>query len=100
MHRRPNVTDVKTLMTGIGLGESPRWHDGRLWFCDWVAQEIIACTPDGTNEVVANVSSFPFSIDWQPDGQLLVIAGSDRRLLRATPDGSLTTYVALASACD
>jgi len=94
------VTDVKTLMTGIGLGESPRWHDGRLWFCDWVAQEIIACAPDGTNEVVANVSSFPFSIDWQPDGQLLVIAGSDRRLLRATPDGSLTTYVELASACD
>jgi hypothetical protein len=23
-------------MTGIALGESPRWHDGRLWFADWV----------------------------------------------------------------
>ena len=34
-------------MTGIGLGESPRWHDGRLWFADWVAQELIALDPDG-----------------------------------------------------
>ena len=29
---------LHVLMSGIALGESPRWHDGRLWFCDWVAQ--------------------------------------------------------------
>ena len=23
----------ETLLTGIAFGESPRWHDGRLWFC-------------------------------------------------------------------
>ena len=22
-------------LTGLALGESPRWHDGRLWVCDW-----------------------------------------------------------------
>ena len=21
------------LLDGIAFGESPRWHDGRLWFC-------------------------------------------------------------------
>ena len=29
-------------MTGILFGESPRWHDERLWFSDWGAQELIA----------------------------------------------------------
>ena len=28
---------TKVLMNGIALGESPRWHDGRLWFADWFA---------------------------------------------------------------
>ena len=32
-------------MEGIGLGESPRWHEGRLWFSDWVAHEVIALDP-------------------------------------------------------
>src|SRR5262249_6190088 len=53
---------ARVLMTGIAFGESPRWHDGRLWFCDWSAEEIIALDPDGGSEVVARVHSFPFSI--------------------------------------
>jgi len=28
------MPEPKTLMTGIAFGESPRWHDGRLWFAD------------------------------------------------------------------
>ena len=30
---------MQTLMSdsGLGLVESPRWHDGRLWFGDWIA---------------------------------------------------------------
>jgi sugar lactone lactonase YvrE len=81
---------MRTLMEGIGLGESPRWHDGRLWFSDWVAQELIAVSPDGESEVVANVRSLPFSIDWLPDGPLLITSG--RQLLRMEPDGSLVTH--------
>src|SRR6478672_7399913 len=37
----------KTLLTGIALGESPRWHELRLWFADWGAQEIVAVDVDG-----------------------------------------------------
>ena len=81
-------------MTGIGLGESPRWHDGRLWFADWVAQELIALDVDGTSEVVANVRSLPFSIDWLPDGAMLVTSG--RQLLRMEAGGSLVTHADLS----
>ena len=77
-------------MEGIGLGESPRWHEGRLWFSDWVAQRVIALDPDGRHEVMAEVDAFPFSIDWLPNGPMLITAG--RQLLRMEPDGSLVTH--------
>jgi sugar lactone lactonase YvrE len=82
------------LMEGIGLGESPRWHDGRLWFSDWVAQEVIALDADGRSEVMTNVRALPFSLDWLPDGRMLIAAG--RQVLRMEPDGSLATHVDLS----
>ena len=33
--------------TGIQMGESPRWHDGRFWMCDWLAGEVLAFSADG-----------------------------------------------------
>jgi sugar lactone lactonase YvrE len=83
----------KTLITGLGLGESPRWHDRRLWFADWVAQEIVALGLDGEAEVIANVRSLPFSIDWLPQGPMLVTSG--QKLLRMERDGSLATHADL-----
>ena len=29
------------------MGESPRWHDGRFWMCDWLAGEVLAFSADG-----------------------------------------------------
>ena len=84
---------MRVLAEGIGLGESPRWHEGRLWFADWVAHEVIALDPDGKSEVMAHVDAFPFSIDWLPDGPMLVTAG--RELLRMEADGSLAPHADL-----
>ena len=64
------------LLTGLAIGESPRWHEDRLWFSNWGAQEIIAVDLEGKSEVVARVpTSGPFCIEWLPDGRLLVVAG-------------------------
>ena len=57
--------------TGIQMGESPRWHDGRFWMCDWLAGEVLAFDAGGNREVVARVEGLPFSIDWLPDGRLV-----------------------------
>src|SRR3979411_2755154 len=73
---------METLMTGIAFGESPRLHEGRLWFSDWGAEELIAVDLAGDSEVVARVQSFPFCIDWLPDGRLLIVHSRDRLLLR------------------
>jgi sugar lactone lactonase YvrE len=85
---------MQALAEGIGLGESPRWHEGRLWFSDWVAGQVIALDPEGESEVIAEVDAFPFSIDWLPDGgPMLITAG--QRVLRLEPDGSLVAHADL-----
>lgn len=94
------MAELHTLITGLALGESPRWHADRLWVCDWVAQEIIAVDRHGRSEVIARVPTFPFCIDWLPDGRLLIVAGGQARLLRMEPDGSLATHADLSSLSD
>jgi sugar lactone lactonase YvrE len=70
------------LLDGLKVGESPRWRDGRLWFCHWGAGEVLAVDASGAVEVVARVeTTIPFSIDWLPDGRLLIVSGPERQLL-------------------
>jgi sugar lactone lactonase YvrE len=90
------VPELHTLMAGIMFGESPRWHENRLWFADWGAQELIAVDLGGQSEVILQVPSFPFSIDWSADGRLLIVSASAVQLLRREPDGSLATHADLA----
>src|SRR5215212_9503561 len=92
--------EPQILMAGLALGESPRWHDHRLWFSDWGAQEIIAVDLAGTSEVIVRVPTVPFCIDWLPDGRLLIVAGGAGLLLRTEPDGSLVTHADLTSISD
>jgi sugar lactone lactonase YvrE len=89
---------VQVLMTGLAFGESPRWHDGRLWFSNWGAQEIIAVDHKGKSEVVVRLPFplFPFSIDWLPDGRLLIISSSDQPLVRQESDGLLVPHADLS----
>ena len=98
------MTEPRTLMTGIAFGESPRWHDGRLWFSDWGTQEVIAVDPDdGGSEVmvVLRFPSFqPICIDWLPDGRLLIVSARAGLLLRRETDGSLVTHADLSGLAD
>src|SRR3954447_22916130 len=68
---------TELLASGIRMGESPRWHDGRLWMCDWLAGEVLAFDGAGRREVMARIAGLPVSIEWLPDG----------RLVATTPDG-------------
>ena len=91
------MPELQTLMTGIVFGESPRWHDDRLWFSDWGTQEVIAVDLEGKSEAVVRVPSSPFCIDWLPDGRLLIVSARDGLLLRREPDGTLVNHADLSS---
>src|SRR5262249_37877249 len=94
-NERPPARTLRPLMTGLVFGESPRWHDGRLWVADWGAQELVALTADGEADVVVRLPFPSFQaicIDWLPDGRLLVVSSRDATLLRREPDGSFATH--------
>lgn len=61
-----------TLLDGLAMVESARWHDGRLWFAHWGAGEVVAVDLDGAATVVApGPDGMGWSIDRLPDGRLV-----------------------------
>src|SRR5215467_5385087 len=86
---------MQIIASGRGLVESPRWHGVRLYFSDWSAGEVVAVDMDGHSEVIARVASLPLCTAWLPDGQLVIVASHDGKLLRREPDGSLVPHADL-----
>lgn len=86
------MPDLRILLDGLGIPESPRWHEGRLWFCNWIDRQVVAVDMDGKAEVMLTLdpASHPmgYSIDWLPDGRLLMTGD---RLRSQDPNGSMVT---------
>jgi sugar lactone lactonase YvrE len=93
---------LSVVTDGLGIPESTRWRDGKVWLCNWGAGEVLAVTPGGEREVIAQLApqTLPFSIDWLPDGRILVVDGPRRLLLRVEPDGALVPLAELSSLGD
>jgi len=87
------MSQPEILLSGLGIPESPRWHEGRLWFCNWIDRQVVAVDENGKSEVMAvrDPDSHPmgYSIDWLPDGRLLVTGD---KLRRQEPDGSMVIH--------
>ena len=92
----------EVLLDGLVFPEGPRWHEGKLWFSDMNAYEVVTVDLDGHRETVAKVPQWPPGLGFLPDGRLLVVSMADRKLLRLDP-GRLTEAAdmsALASFCN
>ena len=81
--------DARTtiLVDGLAFAEGPRWRDGRLFFSDMHRDRVMAVDPDGRLEEIARVEGQPSGLGWDPEGRLLVVSMTDRRLLRLDPGG-------------
>jgi sugar lactone lactonase YvrE len=91
-HRSSPQTQV--LLDGLGMGESPRWHDGRLWFSNWGTDEIVAVDLDGNTEVMGRGGGGSgWATNWLSDGRML-ITGAE--LMRVEHDGSRVRHADLS----
>jgi sugar lactone lactonase YvrE len=92
------VPEAQILLSGLAIGESPRWHEGRLWFSNWGTQEIVAVDLEGNSEVVGQgPPGLGWATEWLPDGRLLV---SGQELTRREPDGSMVKHADLSVVAD
>jgi sugar lactone lactonase YvrE len=91
------MTKLATLATDRGLVESPRWRDGRLWFADWTAGEILALGETGALEVEAKAAAPPLSFDFDAEGRMLIVASAAGLLLRRGADGSIAPFAELGA---
>lgn len=94
--------EPRVLVDGLAYVESPRWHDGRLWFSHWGCEEVLAVDLDGNCEVVApGPPGMGWATGWLPDGRLLV---TGETLVRREQDGSFVVHAdlggVLAGGCD
>ncbi len=87
------MTEPRVLLDGLGMGESPRWHDGRLWVCDWGASEIVVTDLDGARETISDLPpGLGWSISWLPDGTMLM---TSHDLMCREADGSWSVHTKL-----
>jgi sugar lactone lactonase YvrE len=88
------TAQLRLLTDAIVFGESPRWHDGRLWFSDVHDYALKTVDLDGTVTRVAELPGRPAGMGFLPDGRLLIATALDRRLNWVSPTGEVT------EACD
>jgi sugar lactone lactonase YvrE len=89
------MSELRMVLTGRGLLESPRWHGDRLYFSDWSAGEVVELGPAGDSRVIAQVQSLPLCTAWLPDGRLVIVSSPDGRLLTWQPGRPPAPYADL-----
>jgi sugar lactone lactonase YvrE len=91
-----NATVVRE---GLGFGEGPRWHEGRLWYSDFYRHGIFSMAADGSDEVLQHdVPTQPSGLGWLPGGDLLSASMTDMRVLRFHDD-QVSTFADISEYC-
>lgn len=81
------MPELRPFLSGLAFPESPRWHEGALWFSDFYRQRVQRALADGTLETVAELDDQPSGLGWLPDGRLLVVGMTKKQLLRLDRGG-------------
>ena len=77
----------RVVREGLRFGESPRWHEGRLWFSDFYRHGVFSMAADGADErLEVVVTTQPSGLGWTPDGALLCVSMLDQQVLRVHQD--------------
>jgi len=90
------VSDWELLVDGVDFGEGPRWRDGVLWYSDFYQAAVYTVSLQGERTAVLdNLSDRPSGLGWMPDGTLLVVFMTTRRVMKLV-DGELVEHADLS----
>lgn len=89
-------TQFTEILSGLSFLEGPRWHEGRLWVSDFYTHKVLAVDGPGRAETICEVPGQPSGLGWLPDGRLLVVSMTDRKLMRREADGRLVVHADLS----
>jgi sugar lactone lactonase YvrE len=89
------MNELTPILDGLTFAEGPRWRNGRLWFSDFYAFEVIAVDLEGNRETIVTVPEQPSGLGWTPDGKLLIVSMRDQKLMRLE-DGALVEHADLS----
>ncbi|MFZ5721939.1 MAG: SMP-30/gluconolactonase/LRE family protein [Pseudomonadota bacterium] len=86
---------MRVLAEGLHFGEGPRWHDGRLWLSDFYDHAVKSVSLAGDLRTEFTIEDQPSGLGWMPDGSMLVVSMTKRRVLRRTSDGAVSVHADL-----
>jgi sugar lactone lactonase YvrE len=86
---------MKTILDGGLYLESPRWHDGRLWFVDCWTRTLLSVSPSGERREHATFDDTPCGTGVLPDGRLVILTMARKRLFTFA-GGALAPYADLS----
>ncbi|MEN6438288.1 MAG: SMP-30/gluconolactonase/LRE family protein [Syntrophobacter sp.] len=84
------ATNIKTLVDstrGLKFTESPRWHDGKLWFLDIHDKRIKTVELTGSVATILELPFIPNSFGLTPEGTFVVGDAFQRWIYRQAEDG-------------
>lgn len=67
---------------GLRFAESPRWHDGKLWFLDIHDRRIKTADREGQVETAVELPFVPNALGFRRDASLLVGDAMQRQIHR------------------
>jgi sugar lactone lactonase YvrE len=91
---------ARVLCEGLYFGEGRRWRDGRLWFSDFFAKAVKSVSLAGDVRVEFEIDDAPSGLGWMPDGSMLIVAMSSRRVLKRSPAGKVSLHADLSGVAD
>ncbi len=89
------MSDLSVFAEGVDFGEGPRWHDGKFWYSDFYQHTVYSIGSDGVRESIVEVPGQPSGLGWMPDGSMLIVSMTDRKVLRFDGE-SLTEHADLS----
>jgi len=83
---------LQLLVDDAKFGESPRWHDGALWFSDIGDGKVWRIASDGTRQLALASIQGPSGLGWTQGGDMLVTSLVDHTIYRVGRGGTAQAF--------